>query len=395
MKRNKIIIILVFYTHLLQSTIPSFTLIEGYKDLKTHSSNLKKVILNCRDKNFEKFLQEKDGITPSRTKKLMITFNEKSIKFIINNTIPFLKSKTNSLIELYTKIFYLTIYKLISKFHLQFSATYNVNKSFKKPIVLILKEFTMIKYSKYLCENMTQQFLVKLGKEFFIHPNSKEDLFLKHMNQSLNFDFKNLFRKYNFYLQIFKKSRRRELNLVNYLSGHKKIFKRFGLLPFFPDFKIHLCKKILKSNEFKPVLSIMPELNLLERVINNSFICIKSHERLHSFLSLVLMKYRFISFLLFGKRNALLKERYLPNYKIKIFQRLKMEIRSYCIVLLDYINVDDFYKIKRYFKLLTIILYKNFVELHDHNFTFNEQQIQKDYLRCNFYYTMVDSLLKK
>ncbi|RVD92721.1 hypothetical protein TUBRATIS_007610 [Tubulinosema ratisbonensis] len=145
-----------------------------------------------------------------------------------------------------------------------------------------------------------------------------------------------------------------------------------------------LLKFMLQSNHFKELYILVPEIQIFKNLIDLpkiKFNQLNQLTKIHYLLVLILTKYQTITFLFFGKNNQLATQKYLPEYKLIVFNVLKYSIRCYIGCLLDY-----FYsylggtQINDYFKILTFISYLRINDPNKDNYLFSKEKlVENDY----------------
>lgn len=395
MKRKNTLLnlLLILKSLKLTLTAPSYTLLEGYKDFKSYYSNKKEFIIENRDIQLKELLKQETGFNAEKSQEIVSLFNYSNIKFIQTDIILYYNGIINSFSDLYTKVFFISVYKLITKFMLQLFTFFDLEIDFKKSVSRVLSDLLKLDCCNNQSKIMVYKFIKHIGYEYLCHP-IKDDLFISKISSVNNCQYKDLLEEYKIYLKEIYSVYNKKSNLVNYFSGPLAILIRNNIRSFLLKFSKHFCLKILKSSEFIPILTILPEFNLLNTVLQNNSIFLKTFNRTHNFLSITLMKYRFIVFLLFGKKNNLLKQKFLLRYKIMIIKKLKMTLRSYFLVLLNYFTTKDIYRIKKYLKFIQIVSIKCFLGLNDERLVFDEIEIQKNFHRYYIYDTVVNDLIK-
>lgn len=271
---------------------------------------------------------------------------------------------------------------------------FNSDKGLTGSIERTLLNILIIKDCKNLAQNRICVFLFNLGNEILKFSLEKNDLFLSQIVSNSDYDLKCLFENYDNYLHINKITNKQEYNLNNYFRGPHFVLRRFGLSIHKTNFSKHFTLKILTSGEFSPIKSIMPKLIFLKNILTNNLLSFRKKNILHFFLSKAMIKYRFISFLLFGKSKNLLKQNYLPNYKVKFFKKYVINVRSEFMLLTDSLLSKDLFKFQKYLMLIQIISMKNFIGVKNENEFFNERKMQREYLNYQFYVSILEDLLK-
>lgn len=237
----------------------------------------------------------------------------------------FKKGKIDSFLKVYSFSFYISTFEVLTKFNIQLGMLYSkyaVKKGNSNNVIL---QLINLFFKKERYRKDFSKFILSFGEEYFFK-SIQENLFNFYplLNQensiigtkvsSKNLDCYNKFKNHKYY--------------TAYMSRYVAFFSKQKIRNYLLDFYDSCRKKLLNSQEYKSILKFLPEISLSETFYKQ--FCIYSHEKkiIHDLLNCILLKTRFINFLLFGKFDRMIVKMYLPKYKIKILMALKLNILS-------------------------------------------------------------------
>lgn len=319
-------------------------------------------------KNYKKVAIEysRESVNPFITNDLK--FNEKFcidfVKFANFNTRACIQQSTERLFKYSTKLsnfqlyllsFFVSFHTIAAEKNLHLSSFFSKFNMASGRAINIITDLT----DNYLMNNDKGKtfinFITLFAKEYFfnfpdlIEMNKKynffsyiisndEDVFLKEkLNNPFSFD----------------KTKNKNYYLL-YMPNPKGLLSIHRLNSFLREFMKFSCKMICECNEFKFAKSILPELGLLSKHNIYYMILLNDFNPIHDFLSYVLLKTRFISFVLFGEYNKLFKLQYLPKYKLKIIKRLRFDMINMYLSFAIIPSTVEFFKISTILKKVRI-----------------------------------------
>lgn len=253
----------------------------------------------------------------------------------------------SSPLKLYSFSFFIVVSDILTKFNIQLSSFYNKYVEKSGNIHSFLQRLMCIALNETeKCANFSKLILT-ISKEYF-YEDILEDVLPDVQNLTIKDKHKQIFNLLQ--LKCLKTSDRFIVHknykyFRTYIGRYNTFFYKNMLGLYYHSFLLFFCKNVFESKEFKIFTPFLKDyfscFDELVKLCSNSVMNLVC---LHDLSTSLLIKARFVSFLLFGKYKGAFISKHLPKYKIMILLNLKLSLLSMLLSFIDNFKTISAYK---------------------------------------------------